>query len=120
MPFKLSVKYHSIPKRLYIKYQRLFILDSDFITKESAIENVSKYYNHIKNDIFYENGRWKIRLYLFELPTHIYKNYINNKQIKTFESEHEAKKYAEKHFHTFLYAIEYFDSKNVINFVSLK
>ena len=107
MPFNLSIKYHTLPKHLADRYQRILIHNESYTSREDAVAYLSKHYYSIKNDIFYENGKWKIRLYLFEFPTYIYKRYIKTKKIKIFDNEKEAKEYAEHNMHTYLYTIDY-------------
>ena len=115
MPFKLSIKYHTLPTHLADKYQRIFIHDENYATRADALKYVSKQYYSIKNDIFYENGNWKIRLYLFEFPIYIYNKYITTKKIKIFDNEKEAKEYAEHNMHTYLYTIDY--TKESVNLI---
>jgi hypothetical protein len=107
MPFKLSIKYHTLPKRLADKYQRILIFNESYDTYEEALEYVGKHFYSIKNDIYTENEKWKIRLYLFQFPSHIYNTYVHTKKIKIFDTEEEAKKYADNNVHTYLYLIEY-------------
>lgn len=117
MPFKLSVKYYSIPKHIADKYQLLYIYEESFPTKKAAIEKVFNHFYGIKNDVFYENGLWKIVLYLYQFPIYIYNQYVHSKKIAIFDNENAAKRYAEKKIQTQLYIIEY--TKESVNFAEI-
>ena len=107
MPFKVSIKYYALPNEIAEKYLFFYISDKSFIHKSEAVKYRDEMFYSIKNEIFHENGRWKIRLFMYTLPNIIYSSFIKNKTMAIFNTKEQAEKYVNKNLSVYLYSIKY-------------
>ena len=109
MPFELSIKYYTLPKDLTDQYLIRYIIDDTFDDIQSARIYMEENFFSIKHELFNENSRWKIRLFLYSFPKYLYDNFVESKKIGIFDSYAQAKKYADKKTDIYCYSIRYTD-----------